>query len=122
MSLAETRSLKSLLVTRSKLMGWRKACRTTRDRAAADLLDAEKQLGEINAKIAAIENGDHVVVSEHAILRYLERFENVDINKVSEQVQALDPTYIVKRGNTIVTIIDGDPLSESQEHNHDTTK
>lgn len=102
-----TRSHKSLNTTRVKLQKWIKECRNTRDKADADMIEAQRSLAKTEAQIAAIENGTEVVVSEHAILRYLERFEGLDTAEIAEKVKRISPELVIKRGSTIVTITDG---------------
>ena len=76
----------------------------------------------INEKIRSIKNNKDIVVSEHAILRYLERVDALDIEKIktlilSEEVMGLveelggngsypaDGFKVVMKDNVVTTII-----------------
>lgn len=98
-----TRSLKSLNVTKGKLLRNIAEARKTGEQAAPDLKHYKKELEKIDAQILEIENDPTIKVTEHALLRYLERFEGIDLNYIAEQIKLLPPEQIVKKGFTIVT-------------------
>jgi predicted transcriptional regulator len=82
----------------------------------------EKQRKELKAKIKQMEASDNIVVTEHAILRYLERIMNIDIeelraeiltDKTRQQIKTLgNGRYPLEKGgkavvknNSIVSVI-----------------
>lgn len=95
-------------------------------RLAGEKADCEKQLTDARGKLAAIQNQiasctADVVVSEHAMLRYMERVMGVDLNKIKVHILAegreelirtarsgafpiLDDIKAVVRDRTVVTI------------------
>lgn len=102
---AKREELKSELATRMEMM---------------TLLN--KDIKDVQAKISGLKSSEELVVSEHAILRYLERVEGLDISVIKEKIlkdtklatmtQTLGSgTYphdggfkVVTDGNIIVTI------------------
>lgn len=50
----------------------------------SDLRSKNKQIREIKDKIANINKSPELIVSEHAILRYFERVEGIDLNHIIE--------------------------------------
>lgn len=102
-----TRRLKSLNTTRGKLLSFAKTCRTQIKRSQADLADVTRQLEQVEAELAAIDRDCPVVVSEHALLRYLARHKGIDLDKVAVEVSELPEDLVTRKGNTIVTILEG---------------
>jgi chromosome segregation ATPase len=83
----------------------------------------KKQIGEINTQISKIKNKkDTFIISEHAMLRYIERIIGIDLTELQEKIipsadingiKAMgdctvkrDGFSIVIKDNTVVTVID----------------
>lgn len=74
----------------------------------------EKRLTEINNSIKKLTN-DNIIVSEHAVLRYLERVEGINISEIKEKILNNDlinmyktlgnGTYPINRSNNNKAII-----------------
>lgn len=102
-----SRRLKSLNTTKNKLVSYRKKCRINIKHSKADIVDCDKRIAEIDKELAELQlpsNG--LIVSEHALLRYLERYKGINLDTIAEEIKELSKSEIVQRGNTIVTIAD----------------
>lgn len=104
--LSASHRLKSLNVTRSKLLSVRKQARVTIAHAQGDLDEAERRLIDIETEIASIDTDEEATPSEHAILRFIERYTEVDLEEIVQKIKDMPPEKVVRRGNTIVTILD----------------
>jgi hypothetical protein len=51
---------------------------------AEELADIERQLAEVNVKLKEFGKADDPVVSDHAIVRYLERVQGIDIQAIRD--------------------------------------
>jgi DNA-binding Lrp family transcriptional regulator len=51
-----------------------------------ELQTKNQQIAELQAQLAALENPAEIVVSDHAIVRYLERIKGVDMNEVRQAI------------------------------------
>lgn len=101
-----SRKLKSLNTTRSKLLSQAKKCRIQIKQAENDLLDIKKRIGEIDVELDSIERDNPTVVSEHALLRYMERYKNINLDDIANEVANLPEEKLVRKGNSIVTILE----------------
>ena len=93
--LDRSRLLKSLLVTKNKL-----------ENRKAETLSAinNKTIKLINKKIEKLKPEDGFVVTEHALLCYIERYMGVDIEKVHADVLSLPGNNKIMANNTVVTV------------------
>lgn len=100
------RQLKSLKVTREKLLSWASECANTEARYHADWVEATTHLKTVTDKIAELEadDGKVVIVSEHALLRYVERRLKLDLNELCKEILELPENERMKSGSTIVTV------------------
>lgn len=114
-----SRQLKSLNVTKAKLLSHRKKCRIAIVQAEADIIDTDKRLAELEEQLQGVNLDNPIVVSEHAILRYLARHKGLDLDEVIRGVMKLPPDMLVQKGNTIVTIIDDQPNPNPEENRTD---
>lgn len=104
-----SRKLKSLNTTRAKLLSLRKKYRIQIKDAEDNIKDVENRLAKIDKELENLDLNNDIVVSEHAILRYLMRYEGLDLDSISKKVEKLhneQPNHVVRHGHTIVTIID----------------
>lgn len=99
------RRIKNLYVTRSKLLAWRNECLGVKQQAESDIKDVDQKLAVIEGMIADIETQEgKVVISEHALLRYLERVKKLDLEAICDEIRELDKSKVVRRGNVIITV------------------
>ncbi len=106
------RRLKNLYVTRSKLLSWKRECEEQRKQIDVEIFDANKNLDIIEGMIAELESKKgKLVITEHAILRFLQREKGVDMEAVCEEIRKLEGKKVVRRGNVIITV-NGDPEKE----------
>lgn len=104
-AIEKSRKLKSLHVTKNKLD-------TARQQKAKQIREIEGDIHGIDTQIVLVEkeleelNADtsSPIVTEHAYLRYIERFMGVDLNKIHEEILALPEKDTVRHGRTIVTV------------------
>lgn len=106
MGLATSHSLKSLHVTESKLRHQIKEAKNQISNAEGTMKACKEHLEKVQEEISFIESDKELTVSEHAILRYIERHTDIDLHKIVDEIKSLDSNFIVRRGNTIVTILD----------------
>ena len=105
-----TRKLKSLQVTENKLKSHISKKRKEIRECEAEINSANNQLNMIVTEREALEslNDGMPLVTEHAMLRYVERHMGIDLNKVFNEIQSLPVNEMVKQGNTIVTVFTDD--------------
>lgn len=108
------RRLKSLKITLSKFLSWRKENENIIERAMADLKDADKYIEVMNKAIDEIEQDKSIIITEHAVLRYLQRHKGIDLNQVTEEIVKLDPKYIKRNANTIITVYSQDQYADEE--------
>ncbi|HZF69394.1 hypothetical protein [Sulfuricurvum sp.] len=102
-----------------------KALHESGTRLKMEIETKEKQIKEIEEKIHKLKGTDaHIIVSEHAIIRYLERVYRLDLEKIKQEilperiaVQAkvigngrywvIDHTLLIK-DNVVVTVLTDD--------------
>lgn len=68
-----------------------------------ELLHIKSELSRIGTAINQLKHGGKtVIVSDHAIVRYLERIEGVDVEEIRRKIW--NHSNAVKQGNIIVTV------------------
>lgn len=100
----KSKNFKDYDIARVKLDTRIDSIKATIEKASKDLEEAEelkKQLIEAR-KLLGDEN--EIVVTEHAMLRYAERFLGVDMDNIYESILKLPKKDVTKYGNTIVTV------------------
>lgn len=102
-ALERSRRLKSLQVTENKIISRNGQIKKQIRLLNKDLLEGEKQLEIVQAERKELESQKSPVVTEHALLRYVERFMGVDLEKAHAEILALPDNAIVKHGNTVIT-------------------
>lgn len=102
-SLDRSRLLKSLQVTLGKLRVNKKQQISVIAEATGEIQSINKAMKLINTKIAKLAPADGSIVTEHALLRYLERYHGVDLQVIHAEVLALPDTDRVMAHNTVIT-------------------
>ena len=105
-----TRKLKSLQVTENKLKSHISKKKKEIRECEAEINSATNQLNLIVNEKAVLEslNDGMPLITEHAILRYVERQMGVDLNEVVKKIHLLPADEMIKQGNTIVTVLTDD--------------
>lgn len=103
-ALDRSRALKSLSVTRGKLLAHKAQNLDIMAEATAEIQATNREIKEINIKMNNLRPGKEPIVTEHALLRYAERFMGVDINKIHAEIMNLPETDKIVSGNTVVTV------------------
>lgn len=105
-----SRKLKSLQVTENKLKSHISQCDKQIKVLTKESSEAQKQLQKIVTEKAKLEeeNDGIPLVTEHAMLRYVERQMGIDLEKVFKEIQLLPAEQMVRHGNTIVTVLTDD--------------
>lgn len=80
--------LKNLQSQLSRLEGEFESLKMQQNDIAVNIQHKKKHIEEVKNKIKQLQSNKKkaLVVSEHAILRYLERVENIDINSIIEKI------------------------------------
>lgn len=102
-ALERSRKLKSLHVTQSKLHVFISSCMKTIRTTNHDMQEAKSQLDDINAQIVELSADSAPIVTEHALLRYVERHMGINLEKAHEEILKLPESEVVRAGNTIIT-------------------
>lgn len=105
-SLELSRALKSLEVTETRLKQYRKNQLDTLKSARHNKTEVDAQLRKINKQRMNLTrlNPKEPVITEHAILRYVERVLKIDLEECFKAILELPEEQVVKRGNTIITV------------------
>lgn len=69
---------------------------------AATLVNA--YMGLIGRRINQIKSGTEEIITDHAIVRYLERFTDVDVEAIRERVAELPDEEKIVVNNNIITV------------------
>lgn len=82
-----------------------------------NLASTEELLRQVREKRKALGFEHEIVITEHAMLRYCERYLGIDMEKVHQAILKLPNRDITKYGNTIVTVypLDDDYIPENIE-------
>lgn len=75
-----------------------------------EIISKKSSINTINQRIANLsKNNEEIIVSEHAILRYIERVVGIDVDKIVEQILPEETKiYIENLGNGNYPINDGE--------------
>ena len=88
--------LKSLQIREAELTKENKLLIFQRDGLSAKIQRNNKQLQDIAKKIKDINDGDRPpVITEHALLRYLERVKGIDIKEIKKEILPEDIADII---------------------------
>lgn len=101
-----SRKLKSLQVTKNKLLSNIQQCDKKIRLAEHDKSLYQDQLKKVEDETASLlkQNDGNPIVTEHAMLRYVERHMGIDLSNVVDEIIKLPLKETVVSGNTIVTV------------------
>jgi hypothetical protein len=89
--------LKALQTRLTEALAEESAARDKLNRAAKELGDAEDRRSSIQHKIRELEDAaKEPIVSEHALLRYIERFMGVDLESVRRAILTENAVKMIK--------------------------
>ncbi len=103
-SIDKSRSFISMNIAENKLHLRLKNIREKQKALDIDEKEAKEQIDEIKQKRAELGYEHEIVITEHAMLRYCERYLDIDMNQVYNNILKLPKKDITKFGNTIVTV------------------
>lgn len=103
-ALERSRKLKSLGVTHGRLLSHLNSLKASIRNTNRDISSDERILAEIEDEMLLLEAGDTPIVTEHALLRYVERVLGIDLQNVHDRILCLGESEIVRSGNTIITV------------------
>lgn len=72
--------------------------------ATKEVRAINKDIKMVNKKLAALQPEQGELVTEHAILRYLERYMGLDLEKIHADILALPSADKTMANNTVITV------------------
>lgn len=103
-SIEKSRSFISMNIAENKLHTRLKSINERKKALVADEKESLEQIKVIKQQRLELGYEHEIIVTEHAMLRYCERYLGIDMNKVYEEILKLPKKDITKFGNTIVTV------------------
>lgn len=92
----ENNNLKSLQTQYNNLEAQLKVKRQEFENAKEIISKLQSQRDKVRNEIMNIENSDEIVISEHAIIRYLERVKQFDISAIKKDILSDEVVSMVK--------------------------
>ena len=103
-ALERSRKLKSLDVTEGKIKARISTLEAQKKQVQSELDEAYSQQNRVATEKREIDKIKSPIITEHALLRYVERFWGVDLEKAHEEILLLPESEKIKAKNTIVTV------------------
>ena len=94
----------SMNITENKLKNKVKNLELKKESLDAEISESVEQIEEIKLKRKELGNEHDVIVTDHAMLRYLERYMGIDMDKIYLKILQLPKDDVTRFGNTIVTV------------------
>lgn len=86
MTIKGKEELKKLNTLQVKLQSEIEAIKIEREILNNKLQSAERNLGKIREEIKKLKEGNKIIVSEHAMLRYIERVLGIDLKEIERRI------------------------------------
>ena len=86
MAIKGKEELKKLNTLQVKLQSEIEAIKIEREILNNKLQSAERNLGKIQEEIKKLKEGNKIIVSEHAMLRYIERVLGIDLKEIEKRI------------------------------------
>jgi len=86
MAIKGKEELKKLNTLQVKLQSEIEAIKIEREILNNKLQSAERNLGKIREEIKKLKEGSKIIVSEHAMLRYIERVLGIDLKEIERRI------------------------------------
>lgn len=97
MSVKDSQTLKGLQVRKARIESDMVQLRESSKAAQRAFSDAQSQLASVNAQIESMRSASkEIVVSEHAILRYLERVKGLDLDSIRKEIISEETSIMAK--------------------------
>jgi hypothetical protein len=111
--ISKSKMFKDINIAQSKLHNRLEMLKTRKKKTEEEIQIAEDQVRELAEQRAALGFEHEIVVTEHAMLRYVERFRGVDMDEVYDEIIKLPKKDVTKYGNTVVTVypVEGEKLT-----------
>lgn len=103
-AIEKSRKLKSLQVTENKIQSRINQLQKQKKEIQKDIDECQINLNKISQEKRHIDQHKSPIVTEHAILKYIERYKNIDLNEIHDEIINLPDNDKVKSGMTIVTV------------------
>lgn len=103
-ALERSRKLKSIEVTEGKIEARIRTLKSFADDVEKELQECYANQNRLAMEKRHIDMQKSPIVTEHALLRYVERFWGIDLVKAHEEILLLPETEKVRAKNTIVTV------------------
>lgn len=100
----KAKAFKDINIADTKLANRLKMLEQKKSRTEKEIRKAKLQKAELAKTRKALGFEHETVVTEHAMLRYVERYMGVDMEEVYRGILKLPKTDVIKYGNTIVTV------------------
>lgn len=104
----KSKAFKDYNIAEQKLVGRINMLKERRDSTDEFLKEAQEQLKDLRSKRKALGFEHEIIITEHALLRYCERYLNIDMDEVHKAILKLPKSDVTKFGNTIVTVYPAD--------------
>lgn len=103
-SMTRAREILNLSIAENKSLERISSLEQAKARINEDIAEAKERLEVIRRMHRELGDEHEVVITEHAFLRYAERYLGLDIEKLYKDIQKLPKQDIQRFGNTIVTV------------------
>lgn len=103
-SLDRSRRLKSLLVTKSKLIGRQYELDSILEETLKEINANKINLNMVEKQITDLTPEKGTTITEHALLRYCERYRGIDLEEVHKEIMDLPQEDKIMASNTIITV------------------
>lgn len=103
-ALERSRKIKSIEVTEGKINTRLWALNSMKEDIEKEIVEMNNNLVALKAEKGQIDTLKSPVVTEHALLRYVERYMGVDLTEVHEKILALPEADKIKAKNTVITV------------------
>ena len=93
----------------SRLGAWRQELIDWKREYARVMTTLNGMIGNLGKRINDIKSGTDEIITDHALIRYLERYEEYDLDSLRDKVRNLPDTKKTVINNNIITVGDNLP-------------
>lgn len=104
----KSKMFKDYNIAEQKLVGRINMLKDRQESTDEFLQEAMEQLKDLRKLRKALGFEHEIIITEHAMLRYCERYLNIDMDQVHKDILKLPKKDTTKFGNTIVTVFPAD--------------
>ena len=115
-SIEKSQRFKNLNILENKLVTQLKMFLSQRSNLNVQIKRTRDMLKRVKKERSELGDEQETIITEHALLRYIQRHMGVDIEQVHKDIMKLPKNLLIKSGNTVVTVYPTEPdnLSESE--------